>query len=212
MEGGDIAGNGAANGAATAPRVLGEFTTIAELQSLLRARAEQLQISREQLDDLAGLAKGYASKLLAPSPVKKIGLVTMPALLGALGLKLVLVDDPEQRARIAERFTPRNPAYAAHAGTVTVIFSRRHMRQIQKRGGRNSRKYMTREEASWLASKAGKNSRKNVSSKRARELAQAAGRLGAAARWGEIKRAVRDPRSDGNGRGPSRPPKGNGAA
>lgn len=207
MNGGDIAAT-APNGQAAAPRVLGSFCDLRELQVLMRARAEELQISRETIDELAGFASGYASKMLAPMPLKKMGELSIRLLIGALAVKLIVVDDPERRARMAERYTPRNPKYAAHAGVVNVIFSKHHLRTIGKRGGANSRRYMTREEATRLAMKAGRNSRKRVSSKRARELAQAAGHLGAAARWGDIKSAVRNPGPDVNGHGPGRPPKG----
>jgi hypothetical protein len=208
---GGASGSGApgGNGAAVAPRMLAAFTTVAELQLLLRARAEELQISRGDLDLLAGLTPGYASKVLAPSRIKALGPISLPALLGALGLKLCLMEDAEQRARMSLRFTPRNPNYANHTGVVNVILSKRHMRIIGKRGGANSRLYMTREEASRLAMKAGRNSRKRVSAAERTRLARKAGIAGALARWRDIKAAVRP---NGNGRGPIRPPNGNGAA
>jgi len=193
----------------TAPRVLGSIATIAELQTLMRARVEQLQMSPEALDYVAGLSSGHSAKLFAPRPKKHIGGQTLPILLDALALKLVVMDDPERRAQLSQKYTPRAAALANHAGTVSFSFSRRHMKKIQTKGGKNSRKYMTKSEASLLASRAGRQSHKNLSPMRARKLAQARGRAGAAVRWGNIKAAVHDPNS--NGHGPGRPPKNGGA-
>jgi hypothetical protein len=177
--------------ASAAPRVLGAFSDLRELQVLMRARADELQISREQIDEIAGFTPGYASKVLAPRPIKKMGELSIRLLLGALAIDLIAVDNAKQRERVVSRRTERHSALDRHAGAVTFIFSQRHMRKIQKRGGENSRKYMTREQASRLASKAGRQSHKNLSPQRARKLAQARGRAGAAARWGDIKRAVK---------------------
>ena len=61
-----------------------------------RARAEELGISRLELDRLSGLPSGYAAKLLGKEGCKRkkrmwpIGLESM---LGVLGLKVFLIED-----------------------------------------------------------------------------------------------------------------------
>jgi hypothetical protein len=72
-----------------------------------RARMRALDITHETLDGLAGIQPGYSAKLLGPRPHRKIGLLTFPLLLGALGLALVAVEDAEQMARIRSRLVPR---------------------------------------------------------------------------------------------------------
>ena len=69
------------------------------LQTILRQRADKLDVSRLALDEAAGLTEGHASKLLASSQIKGLN----RCLLGALGLVLIVAtdDDPAVRARIA---------------------------------------------------------------------------------------------------------------
>jgi hypothetical protein len=78
-----------------------------DLHAALRARAESLNVSRLVLDELSGLQSGYASKLLAPVPMRHFGRVSLGAMLGALGLKLVVQEDKEALARIAGRLVRR---------------------------------------------------------------------------------------------------------
>ncbi len=74
-----------------------------ELQEALRERAEKLQVSRQALDDIAGLQGGYTAKLLQPVPVKPMGIMSLGALLGAMGVRLVLIEDQAALARVKSR-------------------------------------------------------------------------------------------------------------
>lgn len=90
---------------ATSPRQLAVATTHAEVVAALRARAEQLQWSRQALDGIAGLTDGYAAKMLAPVPIKGLGPQTLGPILGAMGLVIIVAEDPKLLAaarRIAE--------------------------------------------------------------------------------------------------------------
>ena len=73
----------------------------------LRERADQLQISREAIDDLSGLSDGYSAKLLSIPPVKTIGFMSMSPLFETLGVRLMLVEDTEHTAKTLTRRTPR---------------------------------------------------------------------------------------------------------
>lgn len=78
-------------------------TDYLQLHAALRARAEQLNVSRQTLDAESGLADGYCSKILGPTPLK--GVITKTALgpvLKALRLKLIVVDDQEVAAARGE--------------------------------------------------------------------------------------------------------------
>jgi hypothetical protein len=81
--------------------------SIDDLVAAIRARRDELNVSHELIDDLAGLQSGYTSKLLAPEPMKGLGPMSLPALLGALGAALVLVEDSAQAERVRDRWTPR---------------------------------------------------------------------------------------------------------
>jgi hypothetical protein len=78
-----------------------------DLHAAFRARAESLNVSRLVLDELSGLQSGYASKLLAPVPIRHFGRVSLGAMSGALGLKLVVQEDKEALARVAGRLVRR---------------------------------------------------------------------------------------------------------
>ena len=67
------------------------------LHAVLRARANQLALSRETLDEVAGLPAGYTGKLLGAAKVRRFGPISLGPLLGALGLVLVVREDPESK-------------------------------------------------------------------------------------------------------------------
>lgn len=77
------------------------------LHAALRARADELRISRESIDANAGFQDGYTGKLLAPVPIKGIGQVTLGPLLTVLGLKIVLIEDADALTRYAKRAKKR---------------------------------------------------------------------------------------------------------
>jgi hypothetical protein len=85
----------------TTENALGIARSYDDLHRIMRARADELEVSRLVLDETAGITSGHSSKLLAPRPMRRLGAVTMPAMLGALGLALVVVEDPEALARIS---------------------------------------------------------------------------------------------------------------
>jgi hypothetical protein len=104
-------------------RHIAEARTLAEIQAACRVRAEELNISRETIDRIAGFTGGHASKMLAPIPIKNMGGNSMPLLLEALGLKLLIVEDHEALDKRADLRVPRVPnksrARKAGIGTVT---------------------------------------------------------------------------------------------
>lgn len=71
--------------------------------STFRDRAEMLAISRLELDRLAGLSESHSSKLLQPIPSKVFGPVSFGPTLQALGLIVMIVEDPGQRDRTLAR-------------------------------------------------------------------------------------------------------------
>jgi len=115
-----------------------------------------LQISREALDEIAGLQSGYAAKLLAPKPSRKLGDMSMACMLPALGAKRVLVEDDDALAQINNRMVKRDSRAAMHAVAVHYQPSRRFLRRIARKGGLNSRKNLDPERRTELARKAAK--------------------------------------------------------
>lgn len=97
--------------------MIAEARTYQQLWAVLRTRAEELGITRENLDAEGGLPAGYSGTLLAPAQVKKMGLSSLGPLLGILRLKLIVAED-EQRPNVVKpsaphRATPNKPAKPA---------------------------------------------------------------------------------------------------
>ncbi|MGY3344689.1 MULTISPECIES: hypothetical protein [unclassified Bradyrhizobium] len=84
-----------------------EAVSYSALREAIRARVEQLNITRQCVDDVAGLSKGHAGKLLSPCEVKRFGMTTLGLTLQALGLKLLIVDDRQALAKVQPMFTER---------------------------------------------------------------------------------------------------------
>jgi hypothetical protein len=84
-----------------------EAKDYSQLHSACRARAEQLQASRLVLDELAGTASGWFGKFLGPRQVRRLGMASLGPALAALGLKFIVVEDPEQTARNADKLPRR---------------------------------------------------------------------------------------------------------
>lgn len=68
----------------------------------LRARADELNVTRQEIDRVVGWSNGYAGKVLCVPPIKDMTLSRYFELLGALGLAIQFVDDP-----LASRYTGR---------------------------------------------------------------------------------------------------------
>jgi hypothetical protein len=86
---------------------IGTASDYAGLLTVLRQRADALRVSRETIDEIAGWADGYASKLLAPACSKALGARSLGPLLEVLGVKLAVLEDPAAMARFEKRRTPR---------------------------------------------------------------------------------------------------------
>ena len=75
-----------------------------------RARAEELGISRLELDRIAGLPAGYSGKLLgkdgAGKKKKRLWPVGLELMLATLGLKMILIADETAAARTLALRTP----------------------------------------------------------------------------------------------------------
>lgn len=72
--------------------ILARVRNYDDLQAAMRARAEQLNISRIEIDRRGKMPEGHAAKLLAPHPSRYLGVKSMAKLLDALGLELLAVE------------------------------------------------------------------------------------------------------------------------
>jgi len=91
----------------TDDEIIGEARDHDELVALLRKRKDALGLSDKVVEEIADMAGSFVSKILAPQPVKTLGRTSLTLLLGALGLKLIVVEDPDQVRRVRRRWTER---------------------------------------------------------------------------------------------------------
>jgi hypothetical protein len=81
-----------------------------ELIQVARARMRELDITLETLDHISGLAPHYSQRLIGLNPEKRFGAVSLTAIMGALGLRLVVEEDQEALARVRSRLVKRRLA------------------------------------------------------------------------------------------------------
>lgn len=73
------------------------------LADVMNRRRIELGISQTDLDHVTGMASGYCSKIFATKYNKSLGALSLPVMLGALGLKLAVVADDESLPPITRR-------------------------------------------------------------------------------------------------------------
>lgn len=132
-------------------KVLGQVACYSDLHAIMRARADTLEITRETLDELAGLQTGYSGKVLAPRPMKRIMKRSQDMVLGlilpALGMKLVAVVDEEALERIKNRRAKRKlPSILST--TLHITFSRKELKRRQRNGAKKRWINKTKEQRS----------------------------------------------------------------
>lgn len=128
-----------------------------ELMEALRKLRELRNVSLEQIDDLAGLPRGYTGKVIGGSPSKKLGAISTFPILGALAVKMQLVHDAEAFERLSARTNERtNGCVRNHAAQASVIlrFSRRKLAKMGAKGGRAVARKRTKKQRQRAARKA----------------------------------------------------------
>lgn len=93
--------------AANLGRMIGDYRGLVET---CRQRADELALSRLELDRLAGLPAGYSGKLLGKggSEPRRMWPIGLEAMLGTLGLKILLIEDEAATARTLALREPVN--------------------------------------------------------------------------------------------------------
>jgi hypothetical protein len=95
-----------------APVIGRVISNYADVLDIFRSRADQLELSRLELDHIADLPDGYSSVLISKSPRKVFGPVSLGRILNALGLRLVVIEDANMTARTLQRRRRRMTTHA----------------------------------------------------------------------------------------------------
>jgi hypothetical protein len=90
-------------------RELGRIRSYVDLCNVLRARCDEFDISFQTLDEIAGFPAGLSGQILAPRCPRAMGRRSLAAILGALGIALVAVEDPEALSRVLPKMRRRKP-------------------------------------------------------------------------------------------------------
>jgi hypothetical protein len=146
-------------------RVFAEIGSMDDIHTALRARFDDLELSRATIDHAAGLTDGYAGKLLAVPPIKRFGQTSLFPTLEVAGLRLALIEDADALAR-----TQGHPKRARNA-----VRQRVSTRLVEA-----CRTEVLRE----LTSKAGKARMTKMTAAARKRIAK----LAAKARWAKAKR------------------------
>lgn len=91
-----------------------EAKDYSEFHAAFRLRAEQLKVSRLNLDEVSGTAHGWWGKFLGPRQIRRIGFATLGPALAALGLKIILIEDEEAFKKIKPRLVKRHENLVRH--------------------------------------------------------------------------------------------------
>jgi hypothetical protein len=96
----------------TDPRTLAIVREYDDLIVAIRARMDELEMTFDILDHRSGVQAGYSAKILGPTPSKCFGPVSLGCILGALGMKMVLLEDAaaakNRRSKLEKRRVAKN--------------------------------------------------------------------------------------------------------
>ena len=87
-----------------------DIRSYGDLLGVVRRRMAELELTYETANFVGGLQSGYLQKLIGPTPSKCFGPLSLACVLGALGIKLVAVEDPEALAKVRDRLVKRRMA------------------------------------------------------------------------------------------------------
>jgi hypothetical protein len=107
---------------AAAPQPIATVRSYDDLRRAVADWCRQIGMTREELDDEAGLTSGHASKLLSERKIKRLGIVTLGRVMAATGLVLIVATDPEAPPRTAPVHAPnegRGRSFGAKNGSNT---------------------------------------------------------------------------------------------
>ena len=112
--------------------------TESEMLAAIRARKAQLGVTNETIDAIAGLPCGYAGKLLADPPLKRMGALSLGLILGTLGYSVELVPDDDAFERVRSRMEVRKraPQAIAKVARATWLFNSKNAREMGAIGGK----------------------------------------------------------------------------
>jgi hypothetical protein len=130
-----------------------------DLVDAFRRRVTELDTDYEEVDRVAGYTDTYTSKLLAPRPSRNFGEVSLGSMLGALGLELHVIENPDATEKAKARLKKRvfkNTVHASGKHYVSFRLSLRSLQRNARKGGRARAQKLTAARRREIASNAAK--------------------------------------------------------
>lgn len=112
--------------------VIAEVNDFPGLLAALQKRVASIRTTYSVLDEISGLPDGYVEKCLQRVPERRMGLTALGPLLGSLGLKLIVVVDEQQWAKVLKNSKWRHTKRGENWGQRTD--GQRTVRTPKKRG------------------------------------------------------------------------------
>src|SRR5262245_16498481 len=166
-----------------APRVVATAGNYLELVAGFRVRLAELGISYSTLDEIAGWTDSYSTKVLGEEPLRHMGAMALDAMLGAMGLKIALIDDPKRldRVRNHRHFVPRKhrPRSVAAGAYIAHRVTRSFLKEIGSKGGAATREKLSARRRKAIA----RNAARAKAAKLSPEQRSASASKAAKARW-----------------------------
>jgi hypothetical protein len=155
----------------------------------LREYWEGIGSTHARLDEIAGVPAGYSGKVMGDAFPKQMGVESLLAILAAMGIKIELVIDYEQRALVSPywdvgQVMKRRPFRKAKLGEATLA---RLVPRIAAEMGRKGGSRPMPSEALRYAIRAGSKGGKARKRKMTRLQRKEAARKAAVARWAKSK-------------------------
>jgi hypothetical protein len=97
------------------PSILAVARSLDDVREAVRLRCAQLGITRNELDERAGLTEGHAGKLLSLRGVKHLGRVSLGRVMAATDLVLIVAVDGEPVEQIEQAIADRHIASISQA-------------------------------------------------------------------------------------------------
>lgn len=173
------------------PRTIAVFRGTDDALAALRARAEELDMSRHTIDRLCGWKSGQAAKYLADPPIRGFSAESLIQMAAGLGSVLVLVEDEQSMQQIAKLGRQKRQQKAIRANGLAGMFNRRAasriIRHFGRIGGLARNAQCDAAKRAKIASKGGKARSKSLTKEQRRELARHANVI----RWDRVKAAVK---------------------
>jgi hypothetical protein len=173
------------------PRILATLRGNDDLLATLRARAHELDISRQSVDLLADLTPGMAAKFLSDPPMRNMSTDTLFGMAAALGGVLLFAEDAQSLALVL-RAPKRRTKRVLACGKATMLrnrHSRRVLRHMCSIGGIARAAKLDAAHRSRIASKGGRKRRQSMSPQRRQQIAKNAATI----RWQKVRAIARGP-------------------